>query len=69
MRMKGTVKWCNDQKGFGFITPEDGSKDCFVHHSAIQSDGFRTLAEGSTVEFEMVEGSKGPAAENVVQVS
>ncbi|MCH2475488.1 MAG: cold-shock protein [Gemmatimonadetes bacterium] len=69
IRMKGTVKWFNDQKGFGFITPEDGSKDCFVHHSAIQSDGFRTLAEGSTVEFEMVEGSKGPAAENVVQVS
>ena len=67
--MKGTVKWVNDQKGFGFITPEDGSKDCFVHHSAIQSDGFRTLAEGSTVEFEMVEGSKGPAAENVVQIS
>ena len=67
--MKGTVKWFNDQKGFGFITPEDGIKDCFVHHSAIQSDGFRTLAEGSTVEFEMVEGSKGPAAENVVQVS
>ncbi len=67
--MKGTVKWFNDQKGFGFITPEDGSKDCFVHHSAIQSDGFRTLAEGSTVEFEMVEGSKGPAAENVVPVS
>ena len=69
IRMKGTVKWFNDQKGFGFITPEDGSKDCFVHHSAIQSDGFRTLAEGSTVEFEMVEGAKGPAAENVVQVS
>ena len=69
IRMKGTVKWFNDQKGFGFITPEDGSKDCFVHHSAIQSDGFRTLAEGSTVELEMVEGSKGPAAENVVQVS
>ncbi|HIF56806.1 MAG: cold-shock protein [bacterium] len=69
IRMKGTVKWFNDQKGFGFITPEDGSKDCFVHHSAIQSDGFRTLAEGSTVEFEMVEGDKGPAAENVVQVS
>ena len=67
--MKGTVKWFNDQKGFGFITAEDGSKDCFVHHSAIQSDGFRTLQEGATVEFDMVEGSKGPAAENVVQVS
>jgi len=69
MRMKGTVKWFNDQKGFGFITPEDGSKDCFVHHSAIQAEGFKTLAEGATVEFEMVEGEKGPAAENVVQVS
>ena len=69
IRMKGTVKWFNDQKGFGFITPEDGSKDCFVHHSAIQAEGFKTLAEGATVEFEMVEGSKGPAAENVVQVS
>jgi len=69
MRTKGTVKWFNDQKGFGFITPEDGSKDCFVHHSAIQADGFRSLAEGSQVEFDLVQGSKGPAAENVVQIS
>jgi CspA family cold shock protein len=68
MRTRGTVKWFNDQKGFGFITPEDGSKDCFVHHSAIKADGFRTLAEGSRVEFDMVQGTKGPAAENVVQV-
>jgi CspA family cold shock protein len=68
MRIKGTVKWFNDQKGFGFITPADGSKDCFVHHSAIQSDGFRSLAEGSQVEFDMVQGAKGPAAENVVQI-
>jgi cold shock protein len=66
MRTTGTVKWFNDSKGFGFITPEDGSKDCFVHHSAIQASGFRTLAEGSRVEFDMVEGQKGPAAENVV---
>lgn len=67
MRLNGTVKWFNDSKGFGFITPEDGSRDCFVHHSAIQSDGFRSLAEGENVEFDMVEGEKGPAAENVTK--
>ena len=65
MRTKGTVKWFNDSKGFGFITPEDGSKDCFVHFSAIQGSGFRTLAEGAKVEFDVVQGQKGPAAENV----
>ncbi len=68
MRTRGTVKWFNDQKGFGFITPEDGSKDCFVHHSAIQADGFRSLDEGDQVEFDIVQGAKGPAAENVTKV-
>lgn len=69
MRTKGIVKWFNDQKGFGFITPEgEGEKDCFVHHSAIQAEGFKTLNEGDQVEFEVVEGTKGPAAENVVRI-
>ena len=68
MRITGTVKWFNDAKGFGFITPEDGQKDCFVHHSAIQGKGVKSLAEGERVEFEVVQGAKGPAAENVVKV-
>jgi CspA family cold shock protein len=67
-RTTGTVKWFNDAKGFGFITPEGGQKDCFVHHSAIQGNGFRTLAEGERVEFDIVQGAKGPAAENVVKL-
>ena len=62
------MKWFNDSKGFGFVTPEDGSKDCFVHFSAIQGSGFRTLAEGAKVEFDVVQGQKGPAAENVTVV-
>jgi cold shock protein len=65
MRTTGTVKWFNDAKGFGFITPADGQKDCFVHHTAIQGQGFKSLAEGDKVEFDIVAGQKGPAAENV----
>jgi len=68
MRTTGTVKWFNDAKGFGFITPESGQGDCFVHHSAIQAEGFKSLAEGDKVEFDMVQGQKGPAAEKVVKI-
>jgi CspA family cold shock protein len=68
MRTIGTVKWFNDTKGFGFVTPEDGSRDCFVHHSAIQGQGFKSLTEGERVEFDVVDGQKGPAAENVVRL-
>ena len=68
MRHTGKVKWFNDTKGFGFITPEDGSKDLFVHHSAVQGSGFKSLKEGDRVEFDVVQGNKGPAAENVTKL-
>jgi CspA family cold shock protein len=68
MRTVGTVKWFNDEKGFGFITPDDGTKDCFVHHSAIQAQGFKSLQEGQRVEFDAVTRDKGRAAENVVKL-
>jgi len=64
---KGKVKWFNDAKGYGFITPEDG-KDVFVHHTAIQGDGFKTLKEGQDVEFEITKGPKGDQAVNVVKL-
>ena len=66
--MYGTVKWFDDAKGFGFITPEDGSKDVFVHHSAITGSGFKSLAEGQRVEFETQSTPKGMAAANVTAV-
>ena len=66
MPVTGTVKWFNDSKGFGFLTRDDGEKDVFVHHSAIQGQGFKSLTEGQRVEFDVVQGQKGPAAESVV---
>ena len=66
--MKGTVKWFNDAKGFGFITPDDGSKDVFVHHAAISSEGFRSLSEGDKVAFETEQGAKGPQAKDVRKI-
>jgi CspA family cold shock protein len=65
----GTVKWFNDEKGYGFIAPEEGGKDLFVHHTSIAGEGFKSLTEGAKVEFEQREGSKGPEAANVVPVA
>ena len=62
---QGTVKWFSDEKGYGFITPDDGAKDVFVHHSAIAGDGFKSLPEGAKVSYDVEEGQKGPAAANV----
>ena len=64
----GTVKWFSDEKGFGFITPDDGGKDLFVHHTGINSNGFRTLAEGSRVSYDAENGDKGPKAVNVTPI-
>ena len=61
----GTVKWFSDEKGYGFITPDDGGKDLFVHHSAIAGNGYRSLAEGAKVSYETQQGPKGPSATNV----
>ena len=67
-RITGTVKWFNDGKGFGFIAPEGGSKDVFVHQSAIMAEGFRSLIEGDRVEFSIEQGPKGPSAANVQKI-
>ncbi len=66
---KGTIKWFSDQKGYGFVTPEGGSKDVFVHFSALQGEGFKTLAEGQLVSFDITQGPKGEQATNVVKLS
>ena len=67
-KIKGNVKWFNESKGFGFITPEDGSKDVFVHFSAIAEEGYKSLEEGQKVEFDIVEGDRGEQAANVVKM-
>lgn len=67
-KIKGQVKWFNESKGFGFITPSNGSKDVFVHFSSIQGNGFKTLSEGQNVEFEIQDGQKGPSAINVCSI-
>jgi CspA family cold shock protein len=68
MRQTGKVKWFNDSKGFGFITPEDGGADLFIHHTGIRAEGFKSLAEGDRVEFDVVDGKKGPAADGVIKL-
>ena len=67
-RLKGTVKWFNNSKGYGFIGRDDGEKDLFVHYSAISSEGYKSLAEGDRVEFEIVQGERGPQAGNVTKI-
>ncbi|MBI5629873.1 MAG: cold shock domain-containing protein [Elusimicrobia bacterium] len=68
MAIRGKVKWFNDQKGYGFIIPDDGSPDVFVHHTSIQGQGFKTLAENQSVEFELLNSDKGPKASNVSKI-
>lgn len=68
MSKTGKMKWFNDAKGFGFVTPDDGSKDVFVHFSSIQGEGFKSLAEGDRIEFEVQESDKGPKAANVRKI-
>lgn len=68
MSKTGKMKWFNDAKGFGFVTPDDGSKDVFVHFSSIQGEGFKSLAEGDKIEFEVQESDKGPKAANVRKI-
>lgn len=65
----GKVKWFNESKGYGFIEPDGGGRDVFVHYSAIQGDGYKTLSEGQPVEFEIIQGDKGPQASNVLKAS
>ena len=65
---KGSVKWFSNQKGYGFITPDDGSKEIFVHHTAIQGEGYRSLRDGEKVEFDMADGPKGPQASRVIRL-
>jgi cold shock protein len=67
-RLKGTVKWFNNSKGYGFIGRDDGGSDIFLHYSAISSEGYKSLAEGDRVEFEIVQGPKGPQAANVTKI-
>lgn len=71
MRVQGVVRWFNDAKGFGFVSPDgtDGQRDCFVHYSAIQGKGFKTLTEGEPVEFDVVDTGKGPAAQQVTRLN
>ena len=68
-RIKGVVKWWSDAKGYGFITPDSGGKDCFVHHTGIAGEGYKSLVDGESVTFEVVEGSKGPQAADVTKVA